>query len=117
MQELKQSGVATVKSFSVNKSTVVLKVVLSYEELLTSINMLKACNVDVTIYAKEPLGKGMQLGVFTINDIRFDKDQNCVVTFKSLIDSVNPDNICRIIQSGEVKIKFMAVIEQNEREE
>lgn len=116
MEEIKQTGVASVTSFSVSKQVVTLKIKFSYEELLTSINMLRAFNTDVTIFAKEPLGKGLNLGVFTIGGTTFDRDRNCVVTFKSLIDSVDPDNICQIMKQESVKIRFLAVVEQNEED-
>ena len=49
--------------------------------------------------------------MFTIGAINFDKDGNATIPFKSLVENVNLDNICSLVDEEYIMIKFMAVLE------
>ena len=111
-RELKQKGLATFKSLSVSqKQVVTLKFALKYDELLTSVNLLQGLNTDITIHAKPPVGKALNLGLFRIGSINFDRDGNAVIPFTSMVENVNMNNICDIIQEETIILRFMAVLE------
>lgn len=111
-REFKQKGLATFKSLSVSqKQVVILKFALKYDELLTSVNLLQGLNTDITIHAKPPVGKALNLGLFRIGSINFDRDGNAVIPFTSMVENVNMNNICDIIQEETIILRFMAVLE------
>lgn len=111
-REFKQKGLATFKSLSVSqKQVVTLKFALKYDELLTSVNLLQGLNTDITIHAKPPVGKALNLGLFRIGSINFDRDGNAVIPFTSMVENVNMNNICDIIQEETIILRFLAVLE------
>lgn len=82
--------------------------------MITSINLLQGLNSDITIHAKLSGRKAVNLGLFTIGGVDFDKDGNATVKFKSLVDSVNMDNLCDIMSFDPddiLQLKFLAVLE------
>lgn len=85
-----------------------------YDEMITSINLLQGLNSDITIHARLSGRKAVNLGLFTIAGVSFDKDGNATVQFKSAFDSVNMDNISEIISFDPddiLQLKFLAVLE------
>lgn len=69
-------------------------------------------NSDVTVLAKLPdEDKAISLGVFTIDSNSFNKNHGSLVVLKSLLDSVNIDNICSIVEKENAMIRFLAVLE------
>lgn len=111
-KKLKQKGIATFAGFNVGKNKVVtLKLKLKYDEVITSIELLQALNNDITIHAKIPDCQAMNLGMFMIGGISFDQDGNATIPFKSLVDNVNLDNICKLTDAEYIQLRFMAVIE------
>lgn len=119
-RQLKQKGIATFEGLTISKNrTVVLKVKLRYDEVITSINLLQGLNSDITVHAKVPDRKAMNLGIFTIGAVNFDKDGNATIPFKSMVQNVNLDNICSLTDEDYIQLRFMAVLElpQNEEEQ
>lgn len=112
-KKLKQKGIAHFEGFSIGKNgTVQLKFKLRYDEIMTSVELLSGLNTDITIHAKVPsMSKAVNLGMFTIGGINFDRDGNAVIPFKSLTENVNLDNICAILEEEYIQLKFMAVLE------
>lgn len=111
-KNFKQKGVASFNGLSISKSKVVtFKVKMRYDEVVTSVELLQATNTDVTIHAKVGTSKPVELGIFTVDGISFDKDRNATATFKSLVDNVNIDNISDIISEEYVQLRFLAVLE------
>lgn len=111
-KNFKQKGVASFNGLSISKSKVVtFKVKMRYDEIVTSVELLQATNTDVTIHAKVGTSKPVELGIFTVDGISFDKDRNATATFKSLVDNVNIDNISDIISEEYVQLRFLAVLE------
>ena len=111
-REFKQKGLATFKSLSVSqKQVVTLKFGLKYDELLTSVNLLQGLNTDITIHAKPPVGKALNIGLFRIGSINFDRDGNAIIPFTSMVENVNMNNICDIIQEDTIILRFLAVLE------
>jgi len=53
----------------------------------------------------------MSLGIFTIGAVNFDKDGNATIPFKSLVDNVNLDNICMLVDEDYIQLRFQAIIE------
>lgn len=111
-KNFKQKGIASFDGLSISKSKVVtFKVKMRYDEVVTSVELLQATNTDVTIHAKVGTSKPVELGIFTVDGISFDKDRNATATFKSLVDNVNIDNISDIISEEYVQLRFLAVLE------
>ena len=111
-KKFKQKGIAEFQGLSIGKNTTVqVKFKLRYDELLTSVNLLQGLNSDITVHAKCGTGKAMNLGIFTIGAVNFDKDGNAMIPFKSLTDNVNLDNICSLVDEEFIQLRFMAVLE------
>ena len=111
-KKFKQKGIAEFQGLSIGKNkTVQVKFKLRYDELLTSVNLLQGLNSDITVHAKWGTGKAMNLGIFTIGAVNFDKDGNAMIPFKSLTDNVNLDNICSLVDEEFIQLRFMAVLE------
>lgn len=111
-KKFRQKGIAEFQGLSIGKNkTVQVKFKLRYDELLTSVNLLQGLNSDITVHAKCGTGKAMNLGIFTIGAVNFDKDGNAMIPFKSLTDNVNLDNICSLVDEEFIQLRFMAVLE------
>ena len=111
-KELKQRGVATFEGLQVGKNkTVTLNLKLRYDEIVTSVNLLQGLNTDITLQAKVPDKKPMNLGLFTIGAVNFDRDGNAKIPFKSMVDNVNLDCITQLVDEEFIQIRFMAVLE------
>ena len=111
-KKFKQKGIAEFQGMSIGKNkTVQVKFKLRYDELLTSVNLLQGLNSDITVHAKCGTGKAMNLGIFTIGAVNFDKDGNAMIPFKSLTDNVNLDNICSLVDEEFIQLRFMEVLE------
>lgn len=111
-KEFKQKGIATFEGLTIGKSKVVtLSVKLRHDEIVTSVELLQGLNNDITVVAKVPDRKPMNLGIFTIGAINFDKDGNAKVPFKSMTDNVNLDNIVQLVEEEYIQLRFMAVLE------
>ena len=111
-KKFEQKGIAEFQGLSIGKNkTVQVKFKLRYDELLTSVNLLQGLNSDITVHAKCGTGKAMNLGIFTIGAVNFDKDGNAMIPFKSLTDNVNLDNICSLVDEEFIQLRFMAVLE------
>lgn len=85
-----------------------------YDEMITSISLLQGLNTDITIHAKISGRKAVNLGLFTIGAVAFDKDGNAQAQFKSMIDNVNMDNISNILSLDAddiLQLQFLAVLE------
>lgn len=82
--------------------------------MITSINLLQGLNSDITIHARLSGRKAVNLGLFIIGAVNFDKDGNATVQFKSMVENVNMDNISEIISFDPediLQLKFLAVLE------
>lgn len=111
-KKFKQKGVATFQSLSIRSNkTVQLNFKLRYDEILTSVELLQGLNSDITVHAKIGDDKPVNLGIFTIGAVNFDKDGNATIPFKSLVDNVNLDNINSLIDEDYIQLRFMAIIE------
>lgn len=111
-RKFKQKGIATFEGLNIGKNkTVQVKFKLRYDEILTSVELLQGLNADITVQAKTASTKAMNLGIFTIGAINFDKDGNATIPFKSLVDNVNLDNICALVDEEYIQLRFMAVLE------
>lgn len=111
-KKFKQKGIATFEGLSIGKNkTVQVKFKLRYDEILTSVELLQGLNNDITVHAKTPSSNPMSLGIFTIGSVNFDKDGNATIPFKSLVDNVNLDNICSLVDEEYIQLRFQAIIE------
>lgn len=111
-KKFKQKGIATFGGLNIGKNrTVQVKFKLRYDEILTSVELLQGLNNDITIHAKTAIGNPMNLGIFTIGALNFDKDGNATIPFKSLVDNVNLDNICSLVDEEYILLRFQAIIE------
>ena len=73
--------------------------------------MLQGLNSDITVQAKCGTSKAVNLGLFTIGAVNFDKDGNATIPFKSLVDNVNLDAICSLVDEDYIQLRFMAILE------
>lgn len=111
-RKLKQQGIASFEGLSIRKNkTIQVKFKLRYDEILTSVELLQGLNNDITLHAKVPDKKPMNLGIFTIGAINFDKDGNATIPFKSLTDNVNVESICSLVDEELIQLRFQAIIE------
>lgn len=111
-RKLKQHGIASFEGMSIGKNkTIQVKFKLRYDEILTSVELLQGLNNDITLHAKVPDKKPMNLGIFTIGAINFDKDGNATIPFKSLTDNVNVESICSLVDEELIQLRFQAIIE------
>lgn len=111
-KKFRQKGIATFEGLSIGKNkTVQIKFKLRYDEILTSVELLQGLNNDITVHAKTPTSSPISLGVFTIGSVNFDKDGNATIPFKSLVDNVNLDNICALVDEEFIQLRFQAIIE------
>lgn len=117
-KKFKQKGIATFEGLSIGKNrTAQVKFKLRYDEILTSVELLQGLNSDITIHAKTANSSPLNLGIFTIGGVNFDKDGNAVIPFKSLTDNVNLDNICSLVDEDYIQLRFMAIIELPDKTE
>lgn len=111
-RKLKQQGIASFEGLSIGKNkTIQVKFKLRYDEILTSVELLQGLNNDITLHAKVPDKKPMNLGIFTIGAINFDKDGNATIPFKSLTENVNVESICSLVDEELIQLRFQAIIE------
>lgn len=111
-KKFKQKGVATFEGLTIGKNkAVVVKLKLRYDEILTSVELLQGLNNDITVHAKAEDTGVMSLGMFTIGAVNFDRDGNATIPFKSLVDNVNLDNICKLVDKEYIQLRFSAIIE------
>lgn len=111
-RKLQQKGIATFEGLTIGKNkTVQVKFKLRYDEILTSVELLQGLNNDITLHAKGATSRAVNLGMFTIGAINFDKDGNATIPFKSLVENVNLDNICSLVDEEYIILKSMAVLE------
>lgn len=119
-KQIKQKGVAHFSGLNIGANkTITVKFKIPFDEILTSINLLKGLNTDITVQAKTGINKPVNLGIFTIGAISFDRDGNATIPFKSMVDNVNVENIVSIIDADEdyVQLRFLAVLELPDNEE
>lgn len=111
-KKFKQKGVATFEGLTIGKNkAVVVKFKLRYDEILTSVELLQGLNNDITVHAKAEDTGVISLGMFTIGAVNFDRDGNATIPFKSLVDNVNLDNICKLVDKEYIQLRFSAIIE------
>lgn len=116
-KKLKQKGIAAFEGMNIGKNRVVtVKFKFRYDEIVTSVELLQGLNTDITVHAKTPSTSAMNLGLFTIGNLTFDKDGNATVQFKALTDNVNLDNLCAVVDEEYLQLRFMAVIEIEDKE-
>lgn len=120
-KEYRQRGVADFKGFNVSSSHVVtLKFKFRYDEMTTSVSLLAGLNSDITVHAKVGMSKAVNLGLFTIGGLTFDKDGNADITLKSMVNHININSIYEVVSSDseeKIQLKFMAVLELQDNEE
>lgn len=120
-KKFQQKGVAVFNGMTVSPQKIItLKFKLRYDEVVTSVNLLQGLNTDITVHAKIGTGKAVNLGMFTIGGISFDRDGNAVIPFKSMVDNVNMDSIQEVLSADKeelIQLRFMAVLELPVNEE
>ena len=111
-KKFKQKGIATFEGLNIGKKkTVQLKFKLRYDEILTSVELLQGLNNDITVPPQAATGNPMSLGLFTIGAVNSDTDGDATIPFKSLVDNVNLDNMCALVDEDYIQLRFQAIIE------
>lgn len=105
-----------------SSKVITLNVVMGYDEVITSIQLLQGLNSDITVFAKIGVGKPKSLGMFTVNGINFDRDGNAKVSLKSMVNNVELENITEVVSMEKeevLQLLFKTIIElpDNEAEE
>lgn len=110
---IKLKGISKFVGMNISANKIItLNVVMGYEEIVTSIQLLQGLNNDITVFAKLGIGKAKSLGMFTVNSVNFDRDGNAKVSLKSMVSNVELENIIEIIDNEEIlQLLFKAIIE------
>lgn len=106
-------------SFKPN-GAVELKIKLSYEELVNYyMNLPLLRSENTTLVAKVEDGEANKLGVFMFKAYSMDHDGEGTITFNSLYDHVEPDNLNELVQHKDKLIKLLmkATVEVDDEEE
>ena len=82
-----------------------------YDELTNSIQCLQMLNNDVSIVAKLPNEKPVELGMFRIKSVIFDDDGESTLKFNSLDQNVELENLGKIITSEKFQVRMTAMVE------
>lgn len=88
-----------------------------YDELTNVLQLYQYLNEDVTILVKIGDDKPRSLGIFRVKNIKSDHDGESVVSFNSMTDFVNVDDINMLIGTELINIMFSAEIEEAEEDE
>lgn len=119
-KEFKQRGIAEFKGLQVMPSKIVkVSFKFRYDEMITSVSLLQGLNTDITIHAKISGKKAVNLGIFTIGAVTFDKDGNAIIQFKSMVNNVNMDKVDDILSLDPddiLQLQFLAVLELQDSE-
>lgn len=82
-----------------------------YSELTNSIQVLQMLNNDVTVIAKKPDEKPFKIGVFRVKNVIIDGDGESKLKFISITDSIEMENLNKIISSDEFQIMMQSLVE------
>lgn len=91
-----------------------LKMKSAYSELTDYIKLIQFLNNDVSVTVQLPNEKPMNIGVFRVNAINVDHDGEGNLTFNSIVDSVELNNINQLSMTDKgtpFKATFEAEIE------
>ncbi len=92
-----------------------------YSELVNYIKLIQMLNNDVKVKVKKQQEKEFSLGVFRINSIKIDHDGEGNVSFTSMTDYAEVDNLNKLVMESkdeEFRVGFEADVEvENEDEE
>lgn len=113
MKKISVKEVVNYKGHSVRANgSVDLSFSAMYDELTNSIQCLQMLNNDVTIVAKLPNEKPLNLGMYRVKSIVFDDDGESSLKFNSIDLNVELDNLGKIITSEKFQIKMTTTIEE-----
>lgn len=111
-KQFRKKGIATFEGLNISKgNAVTLKMKFRYDEIITSVELLQGLNTDITVLAKYGDRKPVNLGLFTIGSVNFDKDGNATIPFKSLVQNVNLNDIIEMVDEEYIQLMFRAVLE------
>ena len=85
-----------------------------YDELVNSIACLQMLNNDVSIVAKLPNEKPIELGMYRIKSVIFDGDGESTIKFNSLDQNVELENLGKIITAEKFQVRMTAIVELEE---
>lgn len=115
MKKIDVKEVVNYKGHSVKANgSVDLSFSAMYDEITNSMQLLQLLNNDVTIIAKLPGDKPMNLGMFRVKAVIFDGDGESTLKFNSIDTSVEFDNINKMITSEKFQVKMTANIEEED---
>ena len=111
-KELKTKVVCTYAGHSVKSNRgLALTLKAGYDELTNYIKLISYLNLDVDVVAKLPEQKPLKLGVFKVKNISVDHDGEGKLTFDSMTDFTEPDNINLLVGPDAFVCMFKAVAE------
>lgn len=87
-----------------------------YSELTNTIKLMQMLNNDISIKAKIPGSKPLNLGYFKIKQIIIDGDGESVIKFNGLNDYIEMDNM-NLLPLNDEDNKLFAVLMETEIEE
>lgn len=99
-------------SIKANK-TVDLKLKFAYDELVNYIQLIQLLNENIIIKVKQSGRKSMNLGTFMVKQIKVDNDGEGKLTFNSMMDYAEVNNINNLVNDELFKIIFEAEVEED----
>lgn len=101
-----------------SNGSVDLSLKADYSELANAVQLLQMLSNDVKISVKMPDDKSpMKIGSFRIKQVAIDHDGEARLSFNSITDYVETDNINRMVTSELFKVRCEADIEVEEDDE
>ena len=111
--KVKAVGLYAGHSVKVNKA-VDLGLKFNYDELQNYIQTIQMLNENVTLYVKLGDKKAQKIGMFTIKEIKIDKDGKGVLRFNSQIDYVEVDALNNLVGEEQFTCMFKSTISVEE---
>lgn len=88
-----------------------------YSELSNSVQMLQMLNNDITVVAKiASESKPIKIGSFRLKGVTIEDDGESKITFNSITDYVEIDNINKLISNEAFKLRCDAEVETETEE-
>ena len=84
-----------------------------YSELTNTIKLMQLLNNDISIKAKLPGSKPMNLGSFRLKQITIDDDGESTIRFNGLNDFIEMDNLNLLPMNNEDTKEFVIMFESN----
>lgn len=103
-------------SVKINK-IVSLNLKFPYSEIVNYVKTLQFISENITVKTRIGDGKPRQIGIFSFNGLKIDRDGEAVITLNSTHDCVEMQNLDELIDCPLIKVLFTADIDADEEKE